>query len=51
MNILIKSKKMNDTDFGFADGFEDFVKELESKTQPQTQCSIENPEECEACGS
>jgi len=38
---------MNDIDF--ADGFEDFVNELENKEQPT--CNLENPEECEACGS
>jgi len=29
--------------------FEDFIKELENKEQPS--CNLENPEECEACGS
>jgi hypothetical protein len=29
--------------------FEDFIKELEEKEQPT--CNLENPEECEACGS
>jgi len=38
---------MNDIDF--ADGFEDFIDELENKEQPT--CNLENPEECEACGS
>ena len=40
---------MNDTDFGFSNDFEDFVNELEKKEQPT--CNLENPEECEACGS
>ena len=40
---------MNNTDFGFSNDFEDFVNELENKEQPS--CNIENPEECEACGS
>lgn len=40
---------MNDTDFGFANDFEDFVKELADKEQPT--CNLDNPEECEACGS
>ena len=40
---------MNDTDFGFSNDFEDFIKELENKEQPS--CNLENPEECEACGS
>lgn len=40
---------MNDTDFGFSNDFEDFVSELENKEQPS--CNLENPEECEACGS
>jgi hypothetical protein len=40
---------MNDTDFGFSNDFEDFVNELENKDQPT--CNIENPEDCEACGS
>jgi len=34
---------MNDTDF------EQFIKDLEEKEQPT--CNLENPEECEACGS
>jgi len=29
--------------------FEEFIKELENKEQPT--CNLENPEECEACGS
>jgi len=29
--------------------FEDFVSELESAEQPT--CNLENPEDCEACGS
>lgn len=29
--------------------FEDFINELENKEQPS--CNLENPEECEACGS
>lgn len=40
---------MNDTDFGFSNDFEDFVNELENKEQPT--CNLENPDECEACGS
>ena len=40
---------MNDTDFGYSNDFEDFVNELENKEQPT--CNLENPEECEACGS
>ena len=40
---------MNDTDFGFSNDFEDFVNELQNKEQPS--CNLENPEECEACGS
>ncbi len=40
---------MNDTDFGFSNDFEEFVNELENKEQPT--CNLENPEECEACGS
>lgn len=31
------------------DSFEDFVNELAEKDQPT--CNLENPEECEACGS
>jgi hypothetical protein len=31
------------------DSFNDFIKELEEKEQPT--CSLENPEDCEACGS
>jgi hypothetical protein len=37
------------TDFGFEEDFNDFVNELENKEQPT--CNIENPEDCEACGS
>lgn len=40
---------MNNTDFGFSNDFEDFIDELENKEQPT--CNLENPEECEACGS
>jgi hypothetical protein len=40
---------MNDTDFGYSSDFEDFVNELENKEQPT--CNIDNPEDCEACGS
>ena len=29
--------------------FSDFVKELEQAEQPS--CNLENPEDCEACGS
>ena len=29
--------------------FEDFIKELEQAEQPT--CNIDNPEDCEACGS
>jgi hypothetical protein len=31
------------------DSFNDFVNELEQAEQPA--CNIENPEDCEACGS
>lgn len=31
------------------DSFSDFIKELEEKEQPT--CNLENPEDCEACGS
>ena len=31
------------------ESFTDFIKELEEKEQPS--CNIENPEDCEACGS
>jgi len=41
---------MNDTDFGFADGFEDFVDELTNDKANDKACSIDNPG-CEACGS
>ena len=40
---------MNDSDFGFAESFEDFVDQLSNKEQPT--CNIDNPEDCEACGS
>jgi hypothetical protein len=32
-----------------SDDFADFINELESKDQPT--CNLENPEDCEACGS
>ena len=32
-----------------SDAFEDFINELENQEQPS--CNLENPEECEACGS
>ena len=41
---------MNDTDFGFADAFEDFVDELTNDKANDKACSIDNPD-CEACGS
>lgn len=31
------------------DDFEDFVNQLEQADQPV--CNLENPEDCEACGS
>jgi len=31
------------------DSFNDFVKELEQAQHPS--CNLENPEDCEACGS
>jgi hypothetical protein len=31
------------------DSFNDWVEDLENKEQPC--CNIENPEDCEACGS
>ena len=31
------------------DSFNDFVNELEQAEQPS--CNIDNPEDCEACGS
>lgn len=31
------------------DSFNSFIEELENKEQPS--CSIENPEECDSCGS
>lgn len=40
---------MNDTDFGFSNDFEDFVDQLQNMEQPS--CNIDNPEDCEACGS
>jgi len=41
---------MNDTDFGFSNDFEDFVDELQSMKQPES-CNIDNPEDCDSCGS
>jgi len=32
-----------------AQGFEDYINELTDKEQPT--CNIENPDECEECGS
>ena len=31
------------------DNFNDWLEELENQEQPQ--CNIENPEECDSCGS
>ena len=31
------------------DDFEDFIDELTNQEQPS--CNLDNPEECEACGS
>jgi hypothetical protein len=39
---------MNDTDFGFENDFEDFVKELENSDKNANACSIDNPD-CESC--
>lgn len=33
----------------YDDSFADFVNEMESMEQPS--CNLENPEDCEACGS
>ena len=33
----------------FGDGFEDFIDELTNKEQPS--CNIDNPEDCDSCGS
>lgn len=33
----------------FEDSFNDFIKELENAEQPS--CNLENPEECDSCGS
>jgi hypothetical protein len=30
--------------------FEDFINELEEKTQPKV-CNIDNPNDCDSCGS
>ena len=47
---FLKTKSMNDTDFGFSDAFEDFVDELTNDKANDKACSIDNPD-CEACGS
>ena len=36
-------------DFQMDDNFADFVKDLEEREQPS--CDLDNPEDCEACGS
>ena len=41
---------MNDTDFVFADSFEDFVDEMTNDKANEKACNIDNPD-CEACGS
>tara|TARA_R110000796_G_scaffold243765_2_gene366514 strand:+ start:1351 stop:1461 length:111 start_codon:yes stop_codon:yes gene_type:complete len=33
----------------FGDGFEDFIDELTKQEQPS--CNIDNPEDCDSCGS
>jgi hypothetical protein len=38
-----------DKDFELDGNFEDFVDELTNVEQPA--CNIDNPEDCEACGS
>ena len=30
--------------------FEDFINELEKKANPET-CSVDNPDDCDSCGS
>jgi hypothetical protein len=40
---------MSDTANDWEDSFNSFIEELENQEQPQ--CSIENPEECDSCGS
>lgn len=39
----------SEKDFDLDDSFADFVKDLEDREQPS--CNLENPEDCEACGS
>lgn len=40
---------MDTEDFNVNDSFADFVNEMSDKEQPT--CNIDNPEDCEACGS
>jgi|TARA_B110000977_G_scaffold31672_1_gene41996 hypothetical protein len=41
---------MNDTDFGYEDGFSDFVNDLTTSDKNANACHIDNPD-CEGCGS
>lgn len=43
---MIEVKKMSNN---IEESFNDFIKKLEEKEQPS--CNLENPEDCEACGS
>jgi hypothetical protein len=51
--LLRKLKKLNNmNDIDTQDDFQDFIDELEgSSKNDNAQCSIDNPEDCEACGS
>jgi len=40
---------MSDTTNDWEDSFNSFIEELENKEQPS--CNLENPEECDSCGS
>ena len=49
MVVCVKSVKMSDKDFELDESFADFVDDLTNAEQPT--CNLENPEDCEACGS
>lgn len=39
------------SDFELDGDFADFVDQLENSEKNENACSIDNPEDCEACGS
>ena len=48
-NSILRRDRHIKTQLMSEESFNDFIKELEEKEQPS--CNLENPEDCEACGS